>query len=422
MVGTNKMSKDTFNNFDALKECATNGLDDASRCTGCQLCVKVCPQNAISMVKDGLGFLVAHIDSDKCIDCSECRRVCEAMPTYRQEANASREYYAVINKDKSVVRKSGSGGIFTALAEIVISMGGSVFGAAYGENFYLEHIAVDSLDDLHLVRGAKYIQSDISKAYEKIKELLIANRPVLFVGMSCQCAAVREYLAFEKVDTEQLFLVDFFCNGSVSPAFWKSYVEYLEERFGKLNSVVFRDKSKGWRNKSMKVFAEQGDISKFCNHKASVVRFYEQKIAFREVCYRCDYMNLDRVGDLSIGDFWGIERVKPSLDNNTGVSALIINNSKGEKLFALAKKELKVEQFTGKAMLQPVLMGGAGKPVERDAFLECYQNESFDTVIEKYAQVRGFSKIKRDFIVPILYKFRLAGLASVILHAKDRKD
>lgn len=410
--------KEILSYFESL---TSNGINNPSQCTGCLLCKEICPNNAINIKRDALGFIYPQISEDKCVKCNACEEICASIVTEKKSvALESRRYYAAINFNRDIVKKSGSGGTFYALAEAFVKKGGSIYGAAFQTGFKVLHERVDNAESLIRLMGTKYTQSYIAKVYAQIAADLTKDLPVLFVGTPCQCAAVRAYLKRTIISDAKLYVVDIFCHGVFSPQIWQEYIELLEKKFGeKIVYISFRDKDKGWRNKYLKVTTETKDISNFCNNHASVLRIYEQNISLRESCYQCPYMCLERVGDLSIGDFWGIERVAPKLDRNTGVSAVIVNNHKGEWMIENIKDTMMLNEFTEDDILQQVLKEPTKKHSKRNRFIEDYQNGGISSILEKYGQVRGKLKLKRDVVIPLLYKLRLAGLASRVLHMND---
>jgi len=414
---TNKL-KEILESFSGLSD---NGIADPLQCTGCLLCKKICPADAIEITKDKLGFLYPKIDNNKCVNCRKCENVCEAIHTEKASDDKTvQKYYSAINKNNEIVKESGSGGTFYELAYATVKAGGCVYGAAYGKNFKIEHIGVSDESDIKKVMGTKYTQSYIYDIFESLEKSLMEGRKVLFSGTPCQCAAIKEYLKQKNVSEANLYCCDIFCHGVASPTIWEEYIDLLEKKFGeKISFVSFRDKEKGWRNKHLKILSETKNISDYCNDEASVLRMYEQNIALRESCYRCSYMNLKRCGDISIGDFWGIERVAPELDKNTGVSAVIVNTKKGEELFHLLTDKMNIREFKKEEILQQVLREPTKKHSRRSEFIHDYDKYGIEKVMDKYCRVKGKLKLKRDCIVPILYKFRLAGVASKILHRND---
>lgn len=404
-----------------FKSLSSNGIVDPSQCTGCLSCQKICPKNAISTKRDTLGFVYPKINSDLCIKCGACERICETLVSSCDPVQKRiRKYYSALNYNTDVVKNSGSGGMFTALAELFVGENGCVYGAAYEEGFHIAHERVDSLKTIPHIRGTKYTQSTIANIYDLLFDDLASGKPVLFCGTPCQCAAVKAFLKAKKADCEKLYIVDIFCHGVFSPQIWKEYIDFLEKKFGeKITYVSFRDKSKGWRNKHLKITTDSKDISDYCNDNASVLRIYEQNLSLRESCYQCHYMNLERVGDISIGDFWGIERVSPESDKNTGISAVIVSTDKGALLVDKLRDRVIFNEFDEKDILQQVLREPTKKHSKRNCFICDYKDGGIERILTKYGQVKGKLKLKRDYIVPVLYKLRIAGLASKMLHIND---
>lgn len=418
-----KFKSETYlqNLISYFSELPSNGIVDSSRCTGCMVCSTACSRNAIETTRDDLGFLYPKINLQLCINCQACERVCESLVTSRVAVDGYlRKYYAAINKDKDIVRKSGSGGMFYALAEAIVNIGGTVYGAAYQNGFVITHERADNLKMLSRIMGTKYTQSSIIHIYDSIASDIENDKNVMFVGTPCQCAAIKIYLKHNKINDEKLYIVDIFCHGVFSPQIWSEYINFLETKYKEhIIFVSFRDKDKGWRNKYLKIITETTDISDYCNNHASVLRLYEQNISLRESCYQCPYMCLERVGDLSIGDFWGIERVAPKMDRNTGVSAVIVSTSKGLQLIDCIRNKVLLTEFHEENMLQQVLREPTKKHPQRDRFIVDYTNGGIEKILEKYGQVNGILKLKRDFIIPILYKLKIAGLASKLLHKSN---
>lgn len=410
-----KKLKEIISYFSKLK---TNGILNPSQCTGCLLCKSICTQNAISICRDELGFIYPHVEQDRCINCHDCEQVCSNLS--HSNKIHEQKYYSAINKSFDVIKKSGSGGMFFPLADSFVKSGGVVYGAAYQAEFSLTHQEANDLQGINDLMGTKYVQSQIFDVYDKVLTNLIKQMPVLFFGTPCQVAAVKTYLDNKRVDSTNFYCCDIFCHGVFSPQIWDEYIKMLKEKYSEpIKYISFRDKKKGWRNKHMQVVTQTQDVSDYCNNEASVLRIYEQNLSLRESCYQCKYMNLDRVGDISIGDFWGIERIRPDLDKNTGVSAIIINTPKGQSLFETISSEINTTEFEKSDILQQVLKEPTKKHSKRSMFIEDYQKCGVEFILSKYGQVKGRQYLKRDILVPLLYKLHIAGFASKLLHINE---
>ena len=212
-------------------------------CVGCGACANACPKNCLIMVADKDGFLHPEIQKDICVNCGTCEKACPIVDKNSKDEEPV-PVYAVYSKDDNVRISSSSGGLFYTIAKHIIENGGIVYGAAFDENLYLSHKGVDSAEDLYLLQGSKYIQSDTRLCFREVKKHLAANRPVLFCGTPCQ---VEGLLCYLKKPYENLFTIDFICHGVPSPKAWEEYIKYQEKAFSaKACSAYFRDKSNGW--------------------------------------------------------------------------------------------------------------------------------------------------------------------------------
>lgn len=295
-------------------------------CCGCGACRNICPKGAIKMEYDGEGFLSPRIDDALCIDCGLCKKACPAMNA--SYANDKDPECFAIWADDAVRMKSSSGGMFTLVADYIFSLGGVVCGAAYDENFFVEHICITDPADLDKLRGSKYVQSNTKQCYREIKQYLDADRYVLFTGCPCQVAGLYGYLG---KDYEKLYTLDLICHGTPSPLAFQKYIDDLHDR-EKIQTISFRDKAAfGWSTE-MNIFYKDG--SKYldtCGHDP-YYRMFLPCLAMRRSCSTCKYTTLPRQADISIGDFWGISKHDPEFDDHKGTSLVLVNNDRGRYL------------------------------------------------------------------------------------------
>mgnify|MGYP001132580802 CR=1 FL=1 len=162
-------------------------LADKKICTGCTACASVCPERCIAMEADQYGFMypkvdTAVIDWNKCVGCGRCEKTCPVLCHGSTEQSKKTTVYAAYSQNTEMRMASSSGGIVSELAEEILRRGGLVFGAAYTQDFSVEHICVSSSNELAKLRGAKYTQSNLKDTYNKIAAALQGGRKVLFIG------------------------------------------------------------------------------------------------------------------------------------------------------------------------------------------------------------------------------------------------
>ncbi|MGL4412255.1 MAG: Coenzyme F420 hydrogenase/dehydrogenase, beta subunit C-terminal domain [Bacteroidales bacterium] len=314
------------------------------RCIGCNACSQICPKNCISLCEDHEGFLYPNIDENLCVNCSLCEKVCKAldMSSFPFKVPIT---YAARCKDDNLRSESSSGGIFSLLAENIISRGGVVFGVRFDANWEAEHFYIERIEDIPLFQGSKYIQSRIGNSFVVAQEFLNVGREVLFSGTPCQIAALKLFL---RKDYINLLTVDFVCHGVPSPKVWRLYKEELLYRLNDNTSrtsnlkphiidIKFRDKTTGWKSSSFSSTIKRSDNSiTFFSQQHSQNRFmrgFLLDLYLRPSCHKCPSKNFKSGSDLTIADFWGIQTIHPELDDDKGVSLVMISTLKGETIY-----------------------------------------------------------------------------------------
>lgn len=316
-------------------------IKDNSLCCGCMACVQVCPKQCIRVYEDREGFLYPKADKAQCNDCGRCESVCPEL-----QQNAGRiplEVYAAFNPDEEIRRQSSSGGIFTLLAESVIDEGGVVFGARFDEYWEVMHDYTETKEGLAAFRGSKYMQSRTSNAYRQARQFLQAGRKVLFTGTPCQIAGLKGFL---KKEYENLLTVDFVCHGVPSPKIWRMYLDEAVGLSGKqqvstIKDIRFRNKKSGWKRYSLVITTSQ-TMTSVEEDPALVSEVFTENpfmkaflgdLILRPSCYRCPSKAGKSGSDITIGDFWGIEKINPGFDDDKGCNLVMLNNEKGVELF-----------------------------------------------------------------------------------------
>ncbi len=304
-------------------------LLEKNQCTSCQSCSMICPHHCIEMEENQEGFLYPTIDSERCTDCGVCVARCPIL-TPLERSPYKQEAFGLVLKNSPLLERSASGGAFAGMACQVLKGGGVVFGAAYDENLVVKHIGISSQDELHRLQGSKYVAGNVRNSFLQVRDLLRNEKKVLFSGLPCQIAGLRAFLGR---DHDNLVTVDLICHGVPSQKLFSKYLDWLGKRTGgRIVYYGFRDKDvAGWScGGKFKTKTKTKTMEAVCDpYYASFLRGE----TYRESCYRCEFAQMERVGDVTVGDFWGVEKFHPSVDTSNGVSAVLVNTPKGKELF-----------------------------------------------------------------------------------------
>lgn len=362
---------------------------DKSKCCGCNACGDVCAKKAITFKTDIEGFWYPQVNKDLCTNCGLCERVCPVINIMELKKNdypKPAHTIAAVNKNMRVRWNSTSGGAYTALAEAMLEQGGYVSGAIYNEGFTGVHNYVsNNPDDLEKLRSSKYLQSNAEGLFKEIKSLLVKGEKVLACGTPCQMAALRSFL---RKDYENLIIVDFICRGVNSPKVYRAYLDSLEKKFGsKVVYVKAKNKELGWRNLTRKVTFENGQSYYGVSMIDDFRRGYHTNVFCRPSCYDCQFKEFPRISDITIADYWGIEKVDKNLDMNIGTSMMLLNSNKGIAFFENVKDKLEYRETA----FESVLAGNGAltkslepAKIDRVAFFQDLDANDFDYVTEKY--------------------------------------
>lgn len=365
---------------------------EKNKCSGCSACANACPKNAIEMIKNEDGFIHPKINKHKCVNCGLCKKTCPVLNT--SENKSLNQCYVAYSNDEDVKKTSSSGGIFDLIAKNILKDHGIVVGAAFNDKMELKHTAIEKIEDLEKLKGSKYLQSELDNIFSYIKEK-INNRKVLFVGTPCQVAGLH---AFLKKDYDNLVCVDLFCHGVPSPKLFTKYIKELEkDNNSKVINYNFRDKKTGWDSYSntcrLKNNKEISQLQKDNNY----MKLFLSDIALRESCYNCNFKLGNKYSDITLGDFWGVQKYYPEMYNKQGVSAIIVNTEKGQKVFEdisndLSYKECKLENIVSG---NPSLAISGKTPKLRNEFFDELDNKDIDYLTKKYQKkISLISKLK----------------------------
>ncbi len=354
------------------------------KCTGCELCVNVCAQKAIQMREDQYGFLYPEVDNSRCVQCGLCSKKCPANLVNQFRVNdIEPKAYAVINHNKKKYMQGSSGGFFSALAEWCVSQNGVVFGAAWDDALNVAHIGVEDGNKLLQLYKSKYVQSRINHVYKEVRDKLIEGKIVLFSGTPCQVAALKSYLG-KKYD--KLYCVDVVCHGVPNNKIFHSYLDYIERlKHKKIEKYEFRGKvellgnynSIVYLKKSIRIVPWQCD---------PYVYLFMHGYINRESCFSCKYACKNRVGDITLSDYWGYKERHASFDVRCGISLVLVNTEKGSQLFEHVQDAVQCEETDlqyaieqNAQLKQPTI-----RPAERNKLLEGWRKQGFSYLYQEF--------------------------------------
>ena len=312
-------------------------LVDPSYCTGCGACIQSCPRKAISYTVDTEGFPTPIIDNGLCVNCRLCEKVCPAL--HMPQTNIIQTAYAAQILDADALKKSTSGGLFTIFSRETFRRGGVVFGCVWDKDYRAYITEATSEMEIEPMRGSKYVWSHAGDMFPRVKAYLEQGKNVLFSGLPCQIAGLRNYL---NKDYNGLLLLDFLCSGTPSPLALDKYLETICKLKDRTNlNLKFRDKEPYGLgvhityNGQKKRTAKRGESIS----NSYYYSFYSHLID-RQCCYKCPYGTEKRISDLTMSDFWGIERYHPEMNISAGVSALLVNTNKGAQFLAAVEDQV----------------------------------------------------------------------------------
>lgn len=321
-----------------------NGEIEHNLCTGCGACSEKCPKKCISMKYDtSTGFRYPSVDNECCIECGVCSKTCPVLRKGLLLDNL--QTLAAVSTDEKILKSANSGGIFSTMANLFIEKGGYVCGAVFTKELEVKHIIVNDIKGLAALKGSKYIQSESNECFPQIKKILAAGGKVLFAGTGCQVAGLKAYLG---KDYDTLLSIEVVCHGVPSPLLFKEYLKWLGQKHG---GVVT---SYRFRSKKIRPTGEHSQFFYVIDNKEYIGQSLEDPFygsflkgnILRPSCYHCHFKGKSRVADITLGDFWGIEKYYRDFPIKNGTNVVMINSTKGLKLFGEVKNNVHSQSST----------------------------------------------------------------------------
>lgn len=372
-----------------------------NNCYGCRACEKICPHNCINFTTDKMGFIIPSIDQSKCINCGLCIKICPYLQ-YNEPLNKA-SVYAIKHKSSQVRYDSSSGGAFTAISDWILKSGGYVSGCIFNSNnSKVEFIVSNSIKDRDLMRGSKYVQADTKNVYIEIKDILQQNKLVLFVGTPCQCEGLRRYLL---KDYSNLLLVDILCHSVPSPLILSELINYYKQP---IKQIIMRDKINGWRGETNTKLVTENEETII--DKTYLNLFYKGLIS-RPSCKTCQFTKVNRCTDITIGDYWKIDKVNPNFEDNLGVSLLMVNTVKGADIFNKIANNLDYIKTSINDCEQFCMLHPTNPSFQKKAFWRDFHKYGYAYCINKYGKYSWGDKLLSG---PIALIIRKSGLSKLI--------
>lgn len=377
-------------------------ITNKSQCCGCEACRSVCPKNCISMKADKEGFVYPQVDLSQCIDCKLCEKVCPVL--HPISSTKVPFVYAGINNDTNIRLQSSSGGIFTLIAEQTLQKNGVVFGACFDEQWNVVHRYTETKDGLSRFRGSKYVQSHIGNSFIQAKRFLDAGREVLFSGTPCQIAGLKNFL---RKPYQNLLTVDVICHGVPSPKVWRKYLyesvcKAYHIRRGssfsladKITDISFRSKEYGWKTFHVKIGFQNGrkEVTPFYNN--TYMNVFLSNLSLRPSCYACPTKLHHTQSDITLADFWGVDRLHPEIDDDKGCGLILVHNDHALSLLKSLDCQLQEQKLDEVIAFNSNIIYSVKEPVNRNFFYMIFHKINLVSAYKASTSSAPFMRIIR---------------------------
>lgn len=344
-------------------------FSEKSQCCGCMACADACPKNAIAPKVDPEGFWYPEIKRELCANCGCCQTVCPLAPG--ESRKAPLRYLAARAKDQALRKTSTSGAVFPILAQTVLNQGGVVYGAGFDGSMQVVHQRAASRGELDFLMQTKYVQSQTAGIFRRVREDLQNGRQVLFVGTPCQAEALRRFLGREY---PALIITDLICYGVPSPGVWARYTAYLEQEYhGTLTQFQFRDKRGCDNGHSVSFRIGEREYVEEEYGSDPFLALYFSNYIIRPSCHACPFTTAERGSDITLGDFWGIEKAAPGMDDGMGTSLVMLRSERGEALWESLRDQFHQIECGREDAMQPRLVSPTPPAPRRRLFFALYR-------------------------------------------------
>ncbi len=381
-------------------------ISNKTKCSGCYACINICPKNCISMKTDEEGFRYPEIDESLCVDCGLCEKACPMLggaDDVRKQRKGIKSV-ACYNKEKEALANSSSGGVAHLLGEYVVQNGGVVFGVVGNMTTKVQHIMAETEEDLKLLQGSKYLQSNVDLNYRLAKTQLETGKLVLFTGTPCQIAGLYGYLG---KDYDNLITADLICHGVPSEKVFEKFIKEHEQKVGKKVISFFRDKTDGWKPVLFSYIYDDGTSITKTGRKDKFNMGFTTNLFQRPSCYKCPFALMERIGDITLGDWFGGIKYKELDPENKGLSMIVLNSPKGERVYEFIKHKMEIKEYSvEEAMRESVHLGKQPHTnFMRKDFFAHFDKMSYDELYDRYFP-KNKPAILRNAILRRIYRMK----------------
>ncbi len=360
----------------ARRERGHGGIDavvSAGLCAGCGACRSSCAKGAITMAEGPDGALLPSVDESKCVSCGMCDKACPVNAGV--ELSAPIKCYAAWMEGDARDPRSSSGGIGHALAARCVEEGGTAFGAAV-EGAEVRHVAVDSPEETRKLCGSKYVQSNLGNTFQEVRVLLRAGEKVLFSGTPCQVAGLKSFLG---KDWPNLITADLVCHGTPPQRLLREHIASIVGDLDSVTEISFRT-GNAFR---LTIERENEVIYSVDQYHDSYYHCFMKCLDYRDSCYACPYARAERAGDLTLGDFWGLDRTTLAKPFDGRVSVVLVNSEKGaEALGAIECLHAEERELAEAVAGNPQLRRPSFSTKESKEFMALLGKMGFDEAFE----------------------------------------